>query len=43
MKGKKFDAAFKQEAVKKKLAQGNGVSGVADEKPFIIDCVVIRI
>lgn len=31
MKGKKFDAAFKQEAVKKVLEQGKGVSAVAEE------------
>ena len=31
MKGKNFDAAFKQEAVKKVLEQGKGVSVVAEE------------
>ena len=31
MKSKKFDSAFKQEAVKKILEQGKGVSCVADE------------
>ena len=31
MKGKKFDAAFKQEAVKKVLKQGTSVSAIAEE------------
>lgn len=31
MKGKNFDVAFKQEAVKKVLEQGKGVSVVAEE------------
>jgi transposase len=31
MKGKKFDAAFKQETIKKVIEQGKGVSAVAEE------------